>query len=209
MPVMRYVVIAPVGNNLNALFTGLKEFPTEKIVLVCPKDNLKIAEKARRDLKRFDIPVEIKEVSGNSIEEMFKIVAEVKSREGEKKIIVNTATGDRMSTCAVLSAAFVNGLKAFDVVDGQVMLLPVLKFSYYNALTDKKLRILKLLNDKEAMSIGELSKKTGMSLPLTYYHINGTLREDGLRELELVEVLDKSTVKLSVLGKLLVKGYIA
>ncbi|MCH8329374.1 MAG: ArsR family transcriptional regulator, partial [Nanoarchaeota archaeon] len=207
--IMKHIVIAPVGDNLDALFIGIKEFPTEKIILICPKNNLKKAEKVKKDLKKFDIPVEIKEVTGNLMEDMFRIVAEIKDTEKENKIIVNIATGDKLSTCAALSAAFVNGIKAFSIMDGQIMLMPILKFSYYKSLTDKKLRILKLLNSKEVMSIEEISKKIGMSLPLIYYHINGTLKEEGLKGLELVETLDKSKVKLSMLGRLLIKGYIS
>jgi len=200
---MKYTVIAPVGDNPDALFIGIKEFPTEKIVLICPRDNLKKAEKVK------NIPVETKEVSGNLMEEMFRIVAEIKSTEKQRNLIMNIATGDKISTCAALSAAFVNGIKAFGVMNNQVMLMPILKFSYYKSLTDKKLKILKLLNEKEVMSMEEVSKKTGMSLHLVYYHINGTLKEEGLKGLELVESLDKSKVKLSMLGRLLIKGYIS
>jgi len=79
----------------------------------------------------------------------------------------------------------------------------------WNFKKDKKLKILKLLDNKEIMSMEEISKKAGMSLHLVYYHINGTLKEEGLKGLELVESLDKSKVKLSMLGRLLIKGYIS
>lgn len=206
---MKYTVIAPVGDNLDALFIGIKEFPTERIILISPKNNLKKAEKAEKDLKKFDIPVEIKEIGGNLMEEMFRIVAEIKSIEKQKNIIINIATGDKISTCAALSAAFVNGIKAFGVMNNQVMLMPILKFSYYKSLTDKKLKILRLLNNQEVMTMEEISEKTGMSLHLVYYYINGTLKEEGLKGLELVESSDKSKVKLSMLGRLLIKGYIS
>ena len=58
-------------------------------------------------------------------------IASIKEIEKEKKILVNTATGDRLTTCAATSAAFVNGLKAFGVDKDGVFMLPVLKFSYY------------------------------------------------------------------------------
>ena len=54
-------------------------------------------------------------------------------------------------------------------VDGdEAMLLPVLRFSYYKILTDRKLEILRVLfgNPQCCASLEELSKKTGMSLPL-------------------------------------------
>ncbi len=204
---MKHIIIAPVGDDLSSLFLGIKEFPTEKIILICPLENLKKAEDIKNTFKKFDIPIEIKEIDGNIMEEIFRIITDIKNKEEQNRIIINIATGDRISTCAALSAAFVNGIKAFGVMNNQIMLMPILKFSYYNSITNKKLNILKLLNNKE-LSIEDISKKTGMSLPLTYYHINGTLKEEGLKGLGLIEPLNKSKIKLSTLGRLLIKGYI-
>jgi len=152
-------------------------------------------------------------MKGNVWEEMFQKIAEIKALEKGKEIIINTATGDRVSTCAATSAAFVNGLKAMAVDDGMAMMLPVLKFSYYNILTAKKMEILKLLQQPGCCkSLEELSKKTKMSLPLISYHINGNLKSDGLKELGLVDTTEEKgriAVTLSTLGKLLVKGYIS
>jgi len=165
------------------------------------------------ELEKFSIPVQIIEMKGNIWEELFQKIAEIKAIEKEKDIIINTATGDRISTCAATSAAFVNGLKAMSVADGMVMMLPVLKFSYYNLLTDKKMDILKLLNKPGCCSsLEELSKKTKMSLPLISYHINGNLKSDGLKEMSLVDTSEekgKISIKLSTLGRLLLKGYIS
>jgi len=99
------------------------------------------------------------------------------------------------------------------VDSGMAMMLTVLKFSYYNILTDKKMEILKLLKKPDCCSsLEELSKKSKMSLPLISYHINGNLKSDGLKELGLVDTTEEKgriAVKLSTLGKLLVKGYIS
>ncbi|MDP6642093.1 MAG: DUF6293 family protein [Candidatus Nanoarchaeia archaeon] len=209
---MKNVIIAPVGDNMDALFVGIKDFPTERIILLSPKNRLDEAEKAKSDLEKFQIPTKIMEIEGNVWEEMFSKIAQIKNLEKDNEIIVNTATGDRTTTCAATSAAFVNGLKAISVEGSETMLLPVLKFSYYKILTDKKLDILKLLNDENCCaSLEELSKRTKMSLPLVSYHINGTLKSDGLKELGLIETLEKKgkiDVKLTTLGRLLVKGYI-
>ena len=45
------IIIAPVGDNINALFVGLKEFPTEKIYLLAPADYMKTAESSIKDLE--------------------------------------------------------------------------------------------------------------------------------------------------------------
>jgi DNA-binding transcriptional ArsR family regulator len=207
------VIVAPVGDNMDALYIGIKEFPTERVILITPEDKMEEAKKAQQELKKFSIPVQITEIKGNVWEEMFQKVAEIKAIEKGKDVIINTATGDRVSTCAATSAAFVNGLKAMSVDSGMAMMLPVLKFSYYNILTDKKMEILKLLRLPGCCkSLEELSKKTKMSLPLISYHINGNLKSEGLKDLGLINTTEEKgriAVKLSTLGKLLVKGYIS
>lgn len=211
---MKYVVIAPVGDNMQALFVGIRDFPTEKVILVSPPARLREAQKAKQDLARFQIPCSIVEIQGNIWEEMFRKIAEIKELEQGREIIVNTATGDRTTMCAATSAAFVNGLKAISVEGNEAMLLPVLKFSYYRLLSDRKLRILEVLaQDKTCCkSLDELGRKTKMSLPLISYHVNGNLKSEGLRELGLVETTEvkgKMAISLTTLGRLLIKGYIS
>ena len=206
------IIIAPVGDNMDALFIGLNEFPTEKVILLTPKDRLKEAERAVKDLDRFRIPSQIMEIKGNIWEEMFSKIAEISEGGKGKNILVNTATGDRSTTCAATSAAFVNGIKAFSVDNGKTMLLPVLKFSYYKMLTDKKMELLKMLSRPDCcLSLEDLSKKTKMSPPLISYHINGNLKSEGLKQMGLIETMEKKgriEIKLSTLGIMLLKGYI-
>jgi len=206
------IIIAPVGDNMDALFIGLREFPTERVILLTPPERIKEAERAIQDLDRFKIPAKIMEIKGNVWEEMFRKIAEIRLAEKDKNILVNTATGDRMTTCAATSAAFVNGIKAFSVDNGMAMLLPVLKFSYYRMLTDKKMEILKMLSKPDCcMSLEELSKKTKMSLPLISYHINGNLKSEGLKKMGLIDTNEKKgriEIKLSTLGRMLIRGYV-
>ena len=211
---MKNIVIAPVGNNIDALFVGIREFPTEKVILITPQEKIEEAKKVKQELERFKIPTYIKEIKGDIWEGTFKAVAEIKNIEKDKEIIVNTSTGDvGGSGCAACSAAFVNGLKAISVRDNHVNLLPILKFSYYSMISEKKMAILKHLYSKKdcCSSLEELSKTTGMSLPLISYHINGNLKSKGLKELGLVETEEKKgrvSVKLTLLGRMLVRGYV-
>lgn len=210
---MKNVIIAPVGDNMEALFIGLKDFPTERVYLLAPKSRRREAEEARKDLEKFRIPVKVYDITGNVWEEMFKKIGEISALEKDTHILVNTATGDRMTTCAATSAAFVNGIKAFSIEGDETMLLPVLKFSYYRMLTDKKMNILKLLSRPDCcMSLEELSRKSKMSLPLVSYHINGNLKSEGLKDMGLVETEEKKgriALRLTTLGKMLISGYVA
>jgi len=211
---MTNTVIAAVGDNMDSLFVGIREFPTKKIILITPKDKIDVAEKAKKDLEKFKVPVQIKKVEGEPWEAVFQAVKEIKEIEGDKDLIINAATGDAgANKCALCSAAFVNGLKAFVVSGNEVTMMPILKFSYYKILTDKKMDILKFLykNTDCCASLEDLSKRLDMSLPLVSYHINGNLKSEGLKEMGLVttdEWKGKIKISLTLLGRLLVKGYV-
>lgn len=205
------IIIAPVGDNINALFIGIKEFSTEKVYLLTPLEYSKTAKNTAKDLERFGIGSQIVEIKGELWEAMFRKIGEISKAE-KGNVLINTATGDRITTCAATSAAFVHGIKAFSVDKGSAMLLPILKFSYYKLITDKKMKILKMLNQPNCcISLEELAKKNKMSLPLICYHVNGNLKSEGLKEMELVETREingKVEIKLSILGKMLLHGYI-
>ena len=209
---MKNVIIAPVGDHLEDLYIAIREFPTEKIVLITPINKLNEAKKIKQELTKFKIVVEIKKIQGNIWEEMFRAVSEIKEVYKDQNIIVHTSTGDRTTTCAATSAAFVNGLKAIAIEGNETMLLPILKFSYYNLLTEKKMEILKFIYKNNCCSsLEELSRKTKMSLPLVSYHINGNLKSEGLKDLGLIETKyrkGKTQIALTMLARLLIKGYI-
>jgi predicted transcriptional regulator len=201
-----FVQVAPVGDNLDALFVGIREFPTKKIVLLSPSQKMTDAKELENRLLPFKVPVKIIELKGNSsiLENMFEVFAGLKKEESSSdidsqeergdNIIVNVATGDRISTCAALSASYVNSIRAFSVVDDQVMLLPMLKFSFSKLISEKKMEIIRTLSNGEPTSFEELSKKLKISAPLLSYHLNGDRETSGLIELGLVEWVAPSAV---------------
>ena len=211
--IQKNVLVAPVGKHPDSIFLGIRDFPTEKLILLATEEKLSLAENIKKDVEKFKIPVQIVKLNGYLWESLFETIAHIKNAEKGKEIIINTSSADRNSQCALTSAAFVNGVKAFAVENEETMLLPILKFSYYKILTDRKMSILTLLyEDKNCCgSLEELSKKTKMSLPLISYHINGTMKSEGLKHLGLVDVSERkgrTTVQLSMMGELLVKGYV-
>ena len=208
---MGHVVIAPVGDNLKALFIGIKEFSTERVILLSPKENLREAHSLARKLEEFTIHVEIQELGPNLMGGMFAAFGEVCSRFSEEQLLVNVATGDRLSTCAALSAAYANGLRAFGVMGEHTMLLPIMKLSYYDHLSESKFRILQALRE-EWEELGPLAAKLKISSSLLHYHIQGSSRYRGLKEMRLVEAQERGKslmLRRSTLGELLLRGYIS
>lgn len=209
---MKYTIIAPAGEHLDALYTGVREFPTKRIVLVTTSETKKYARRAAAVLKKFMIPIETREIKGEIMEAMFQAIAEIKDAESNTNLLINASTGSTEVNCAAICAGYVNGLKAFVAEKGAVKLLPIMKFSYYKIISERKLKILKVLATKTCFEgLEKLTAKTKMNLPLLSYHINGTTKSEGLKQLGLVDTSDtngKVRICLTSLGRLLLRGYI-
>jgi DNA-binding transcriptional ArsR family regulator len=209
----KHIIIAPVGGRSEAIFSAIREFPTSMVLLLAEPEHAKAAEKVKKDLERFKIPSPIRQIEGPLWEEVFRIVREtVEQAPKEAEVIISVTSGKEFMRCAATSAAFVNGLKAFGVTeDGEIVLFPVLKFSYYNLLSERKMRLLSLLAKDEYVSLEELGRHAKMSLSLVSYHINGNLKSDGLKQLGLVDTSERNGrvhIQLTTMGRLLLKGYV-
>lgn len=110
---MKNIVIVPVGDNIDSLYVGLKEFPTEKIILITPEAKIAEANNTKKDLEKFKMPVDIVKIKGN------------------------------------------------------------------------------------ISSLEQLSKKTNMSLPLISYHVNGSSKSEGLKDLGLIETEERKNCSKS------------
>lgn len=211
---MECITVAFIGNDADAadvLYAGLKTFPAAKVILLT---NAEFEEKAKRiqvELQKFHTPTEIRRMPNKTFEQIFETLAEVRGDNDGKRIIVNTDT-DGKTSCIMLSASFVNGVQAIGSMDGKVIAYPIMKFSYYTALSDRKLHIAKIVADAGRVeSLEALSQKVGMSLPLAVYHVRGSKTKPGLEQLGVVETKrekGKLSVSITPLGKLIIAGYI-
>lgn len=208
---MGYTLIAPVGDNPDALFVGMKEFPIERAILITPSAFESTALDLKKQLEKFTIETKIKFVKGNIMEEMFRLFGEFSTHYNIDDLVINVSTGDRMSTCAALSASFANGLKAIGVEGGSVILMPIMRISYYKELSDRKMDILKSLDEDEWTSLQALSKRLNLSSALVSYHLNGNYKYPGLKQHRLVELKEKQQhllIRISKMGSLLLKGHL-
>ncbi|HII16899.1 TPA: hypothetical protein HA361_03220 [Candidatus Woesearchaeota archaeon] len=212
----KYIMVAAVGKRTDNLFIGIREFPVEQLVLLSFESNAsEFVDNTIAELERFKVPVSVHNIKGDAWEGTFKAIGDIKHAHPGRDLIINTATGTHAAggCCLLCSAAFVNGIKGFTVMNNVVTMLPILKFSYYRVLSDKKMAILKTIYECEDCysSLEKLSRKTKMSLPLLSYHVNGNLKSEGLKELGLI-VADNAkgrvSVSLTLLGRMVVKGYI-
>ncbi|MFH1443713.1 MAG: DUF6293 family protein [Candidatus Micrarchaeota archaeon] len=205
-------IIGPDADSDDVLYRGIREFSPEKVVLLSEAAHTQRTEKIRKDLEKLKIPVISEQLEKRtSMEEVFGRLARIRDRERENKILVNVDT-DYMSSCIALSASFVNGVQAIGVLNDEVIAYPIMKFSYYNALSDKKMMLLQTISKKGQFdSLESLSNQVKMSLPLVTYHVRGVRDKPGLEELGLVETRrnrGKVITTLSPLGRLIVNGMV-
>ncbi len=209
------IQIATFGEMQDAIVAGIRNFPIHKLALLCYEDEKpKADEFANRLRSTLSLPISLLTVSRNNvIRDVLERIAEVIKNESEKfdQILMNVSAGDKMMGCAALSAAFVNGIKAFGMdQEGCPMLLPVLKLSYNEVISDAKIGILKTIDSAggSVESLEQLSQLSHFGKPLLSYHVQGARDAKGLADLGLVEVdrveRGKIAVKLTTLGKLLV-----
>ena len=204
-------VIGPDRDASDVLYQGLNKFPAEKIYLLCEQKNFDKTKGVEQELKKFHTATEILLTTPTSFQQMFKVVGQIKEGNPKSQVIVHVDT-DYASSCVALSASFVNGVQAIGILEGKLIAYPIMRFSYYTALSDKKKELLKKIYEKKQFnSLEELSKDTNMSLPLTTYHVRGNKKAEGLEQLGLVEttrIQGRISFKLSQLGILIAEGLV-
>ncbi len=212
---MKNILIGIIGEDNDCeeiLFKGFKKFYPDIIVLLTKKKYLKKSKKIESNMNKFDIKIDTREVSDSpNLEEVFMKIKELENYYKNNSIVINVDT-DYMTSCLALSSSFVNGIAAMGVLKEEVITYPIMKFSYYNAINDKKMKILNIVNKKGPISsMEELAKLSKMSLPLIAYHLRGNRDSQGLVEMNLVmtKKIDSSVcVSLTELGKLIANGHI-
>jgi hypothetical protein len=195
--------------------SGIRNFPVHKLALICYiEDKQKAEEFGRKMFSVLGIRTTVNIVAReNVIRDTMERVSEILFREARdyEQVLMNVSCGDKMIGCAALSAAFVNGIKTFGMDEsGMPLLIPVLKLSYNEIISEAKLKILRTIDSQggSVSSFEQLEQASGYGKPLLSYHVMGSKEARGLAELGLLEVekgeRGRMTVKLTTLGKLLV-----
>jgi hypothetical protein len=197
---------------------GIRSFPIQKLAFICfDSDKNKAEEFARKIKNVLGLPITINLVAKeNVIRDTMERVNEILNIEGRnfQQVLMNVSSGDKLIGCAALSAAFINGIKAFgmDPTKSVPLLMPVLKLSYNEIISTAKIKILKTIDGMGGTinSLEELEQASGLGKPLLSYHIQGGKDSKGLANLGLVEVergdRGKMILNLTTLGKLLVSS---
>ncbi|MBI4019499.1 MAG: winged helix-turn-helix transcriptional regulator [Candidatus Aenigmarchaeota archaeon] len=204
---MKPTIIAPIGGDSSAIFRGIREFGAEKIILLHVREHRKDADNLKAELAKFSVPALSMQMSEPVWESIFRTIGQMRNEDS----MINVGASYSRLKSAAISAAFVNGMRGFDVEGDKIMPLPVLKLPYYGMIAKKKMEILQFLakhGGKES-ALESITKSLNMSLPLLSYYINGNAKTEGLKQAGLVETKAKGRhviVFLTLTGRLLMES---
>lgn len=211
---MRVLQIATVGDDIEPVLTGIREMPVSKLILVTLDASTEPVKDLRARLAGLNLPVDVEEIRGDTLMGVMRRVSEIVREEALSfdDVYLNVSSGSKMLTCAGISAAFVNGIKAIGTNEHGIFHLPVLKFSYSELISEAKFRILKALQEMggEAESLDALKTALGVDKSLLSYHVRGGRESKGLEALGLVSVdrsrYGKLRIRLTELGRVIFAG---
>lgn len=209
---LKTLQIAILGGNDDAVLVGLRNFPAHKLTLLSLSDYMIQANQLSGKLTdTLKLAVDVVQVKDATIPTMLEAVGQIVRKESEtfEDFLINVGSAGKHLTCAGVTAAFVHGIKAFDVMDEQPAVLPIMKFSYTQAVSEPKMEILRAIERAggDVESLEKLSALANYGKPLLSYHIRGSEEGQGLETLGLVEVergkRGRLRVKLTALGRTL------
>jgi hypothetical protein len=216
---MKTLQIATFGSDgQDGIALGIRSFSVHKLALICFASDRNRAEDFTKKIKSvLGVPTTITIVTKeNVVRDTMESVNEILNLHAKEfdQVLLNVSSGDKLIGCAALSAAFINGIQAFGMDDTHTvpLLMPVLKLSYNEIISEAKIKILKSINHAGGAieSLDQLEQISGFGKPLLSYHVQGAKDSKGLADLGLVEVekgdRGKISARLTTLGKLLVSS---
>jgi len=209
---LKTLQIAILGGSDEPVFVGLRNFPAHKLLLISLIENS--AQSKALSAKLADtlkLAVSVIELPDSSIQTMLDTIGQVLTKETDsfQDFLINVGPAQKQLACAGVVAAFLYGVKAFDVAGDRPEMFPVMKFSYAQAVTAPKIEILRAI-ERSGGDVESLETLRGMmnyGKPLLSYHIHGSPESRGLEGLGLVEIergkRGRLHVKLTPLGRTL------
>jgi hypothetical protein len=208
------VQIATAGEDASGVLSGVRNAPANKLIVICyerDKDIAKrlattITETLKTDTEVFDT-IRPEHCYKDIMQTFSQIVG--KNQEDFDDFLLNVSSGDKMICIAAAVTSFILGFKAFFCKGDECVMLPPMKLSYTEMVSEVKLNILRALDKVggEVDSLDELSKLTNYGKPLLSYHIHGSEDARGLIDLGLAQATrhsrGKTKVTLTTLGKML------
>ena len=206
--------IATVGEDSEGVLAGVRNAPANKLALLCYDRDKEVAKRLAlriTETLKADVEVYDKIRAEHSYKDIMQVFSDIveKNKEQFDDFLLNVSSGDKMICIAAAVTSFILGFKAFFCKGDACVMLPPIKLSYTEMVSDVKLSILRALDKAggEVESLDELGKLTNYGKPLLSYHIHGSEDARGLIDLGLAQAVrhsrGKTKVTLTTLGKML------
>jgi hypothetical protein len=210
----RTLQIATVGEDSEGVLAGVRNAPANKLALICYDHDKESAKRlATRISDTLKAEVEVYDTirPEHSYKDIMQVFSDIvgKNQEQFDDFLLNVSSGDKMICIAAAVTSFILGFKAFFCKGDECVMLPPMKLSYTEMVSEVKLDILRALDKAggEVESLDQLSKLTNYGKPLLSYHIHGSEDARGLIDLGLAQAIrhsrGKTKVTLTTLGKML------
>ena len=182
--------IIPIGEDVDAVSVGLRHYPVKGMAFIHLPGEETEAKEFCEKFKVLGVPLSQHAIQGNLLTGMFSVFKDIIGDMDSSEVVVNVGAAGKHVACAAISASFVNGLSAFHVLEGMLMPLPIMRFSYNDQLSDTKKSILEALvdHDGHAEDMNDLVEWTGLSKSLLSYHLRGNEENRGLEDLGFVRL---------------------
>jgi hypothetical protein len=208
------VQIATAGEDSGGVLSGVRNAPVNKLIVICYERDKDIAKRVATTItETLKTETEVygtirPEYCYKDIMQVFSQIVE-QNQENYDDFLLNVSSGDKMICIAAAVTSFILGFKAFFCKGDECVMLPPMKLSYTEMVSEVKMNILRALDKAGGSvdSLDELSKLTDYGKPLLSYHIHGSEDARGLIDLGLAEATrhsrGKTKVTLTTLGKML------
>ena len=207
------VQIATLGEDSGGVLAGVRNAPANKLVLICYEHNKETAKRLAANISetlKSDVEVYDNVRVEHSYKDIMQVFSQIvqKDKDQYDDFLLNVSSGDKMICIAAAVTSFILGIKAFFCKGDECVMLPPMKLSYTELVSEVKLSILRALDKAggEVDSLDELSKLTNYGKPLLSYHIHGSEDARGLIDLGLADAIrhsrGKTKVRLTTLGKM-------
>ncbi|MCB9361881.1 DUF1887 family protein [Candidatus Woesearchaeota archaeon] len=203
--------IAPVGQEIGHVRVALNELRgIDKLYLFTGDKFKQNADDLKKSLADFGVDVVVQVIdpfSQDSIQNILDYIIDIVKKHAADEVYINITGGTNLMGAAALSAAYFVGAKAYYVLDSRkidksknkVVMLPIPKISFFDALTETQKKVLldiatHIAKKGPIQNIQAYAKSIGWSHPRIKPHL------DALEQMQLIEVdrtARECTIKLT------------
>lgn len=182
--------VSVVSRDKRAVLEGFRACPGTHVILLHARGDASRARKLRDTLCSGGVPTRTHRVPDDTyvgfLHEASAIIQQ--ARVEYTDVYLNVSSGSPAAGCALTTAAYLHGAKAFRLVEDQAIPLPILPYDHREAIGPAKAAILRALAAAPRSETTPRSlASVGLDMREVWHHLRGEPGRKGLVDLGLVE----------------------